>query len=137
MKTLILLFSAILLLNATTAMSNTNDLEKQTQNVRKQVKYALANSEISDKGTVTIYFYAFGKKVKVQKIEGSDEKLNQKVKDILEKDGFYRKVLNGYYTITIKLGDSVATEFSKKEKAILNELMAADLTQLRNMAMAE
>jgi hypothetical protein len=137
MKTLILLFSAVLLLSATTAMSNTNDLEKQTQNVRKQVKYALANSEISDKGTVTIYFYAFGKKVKVQKIEGANENLNQKVKEILEKDGFNRKVLNGYYTITIKLGGSVAAEFSKKEKAILNELMATDLAQLRNMAMAE
>ena len=132
-----ILFSAVLVLNATTAMCNTNDLTKQKQNVRKQVNYALASSEISEKGTVTIYFYVFNKKVKVQKVEGSNEILNQKVKDVLEETGFNKKGLTGYYTVTIKLNGSLVTKFSDEDKIRLSSLMASSLSKLREVAITE
>lgn len=119
-----ILFATMFVLNTTNAISGTNDLAKQKMNVRKQVNYALATADIEEKGTVTIYFYVYDKKVRVQKVEGTNAELNQIVKERLEKVGFNKKGLNGYYTVTIKLNGSIAKAFTKEDKNEMLELMA-------------
>jgi hypothetical protein len=137
MKTLMTLFAAVLLLNTTNAISGTNEMAKQKKNVRNQINYALATADISEKGTVTIYFYVLDKKVKIQKVEGLNQTLNTQVKERLEKTGFTKKGLNGYYTITIKLNGSLTQAFSKNEKCEMCELMALNLNSLQEEGLAE
>jgi hypothetical protein len=137
MKTLVILFSTLFFLNTTVVKSNTNELAKQKQNVRNQVVYALATSDIETKGAVTITFYVFDKKVLVQKVEGADPVLNQKVKERLEKIGFTRKGLTGNYSLTIKLNGAIASTLTNSEKEYLRDLMASNYLELRNRSLEE
>jgi hypothetical protein len=137
MKTLVVLFSTLFFLNTTVVKSNTDELAKQKQNVRHQVVYALATSDIEAKGAVTIHFYVLDKNVKVIKVEGADPVLNQKVKERLEKTGFTRKGLNGYYTLTIKLNGAVASVLTDNEKEYLQVLMASSYMEMRNRSLEE
>jgi hypothetical protein len=133
MKTLIILLTSVLFLNTTSGFCGTNDMAKTKKNVRNQLNYALATSDISDNGTVTIHFYVLNKKVKIQKIEGENADLNQKVKSHLEKVGISQKGLSGYYTITIKLNGSNQQAFTSYDKQEMLELMAISNSTIENI----
>jgi hypothetical protein len=137
MKTLIILISAVLFLNTTNVLSNSDEYAKLRKNVRNQVFYSLSSSDIEEKGKVTIYFYVFNRDVKVQKVEGKNETLNRKVKERLERTGFVKNGLNGYYTVTIQFNGSEKTTLSDKEKTELLGLMSSNYFSLRDVAITE
>jgi hypothetical protein len=116
MKKVIILISAVLFLNTTYSLASQTSEENVKKDVRRQVNYVLENSEINEAGTVTVYFYVYDKSVRVQKVKGKNDDLNQSVKKCLEDTGLNRKGLNGYYTVTIKLNDYKETKSNDREK---------------------
>lgn len=137
MKTLIILLTAVLFLNTNSAMSSPNDLSKIKKSVRNQVNYALATANIEEKGTVTIYFFVFDKKVKIQKVEGNNETLNQKVAQRLESFGFTKKGLTGYYTVTIRMNGSTDVVANINFKNELKKMVSAYYSDLLSLPMPE
>lgn len=115
MKKVIILISAVLFLNtAYSSAASGRSEESIKKDVRRQVNYVLENSEIKDTGTVTVNFYVFDRNIRVKKINGKNEVLNQCIKKCLEETGLNKKGLNGYYSVTIKLnGDKTATPYQK------------------------
>jgi hypothetical protein len=131
MKNIIILFSAVLFLNTTNTIAKPTELIKK--DVRRQVNYVLATSEINETGTVTVQFFVFNKQIRVQKIEGKNYRLNQMVKKCLEQNGLNKKGLNGYYSIVIKLKDASEKTLTFKEKNKLHDLMAINYSELRKL----
>lgn len=104
MKKVIILISAVLFLNTAYSSAGSGRSEESIKkDVRRQVNYVLENSEIKDAGTVTVHFYVFDRNIRVQKVNGKSEALNQCIKKCLEESRLNKKGLNGYYAVTIKL----------------------------------
>lgn len=109
MKKVIILISAVLFLNtAYSSAASGRSEENIKKDVRRQVNYVLETSEIKDAGTVTVHFYVFDRNIRVKKVNGKNEALNQCVKKCLEENGLNKKGLNGYYAVTIKLNENKA-----------------------------
>lgn len=131
MKNIIILFSAVLFLNTTNTIAKPTELIKK--DVRRQVNYVLATSEINETGTVTVQFFVFNKQIRVQKIEGKNYRLNQMVKKCLEQNGINKKGLNGYYSVVIKLNGASDAKPALRGKNKLNDLKTMNYSELRKL----
>jgi hypothetical protein len=131
MKNIIVLLSAVLFMNTTNTNAKPTELIKK--DVRRQVNYILENSEINQTGTVTVQFYVYNKKIIVKNIQGKNEGLNLDIKKCLEGSYLYKKDLNGYYSITIKVNEAKKTKLSFNEKNKLYDLMAENYSDLRKL----
>ncbi len=125
MKKVIILISAVLFLNTAYSSAGTGKPEESIKkDVRRQVNYVLENSEIKDAGTVTVHFYVLDRNIRVQKVNGKNEALNQRIKQCLEENGLNKKGLNGYYAVTIKLNEAKKTNHTherNKSKRVIAE----------------